>query len=635
MGSCDFKMLSLNVRGLSNFKKRRSIFTWCRKQNANIIFLQETHSTCDKEKQWEAEWGAPLELAHGSSNARGVAILLQNSFDCKIKQKYVDPAGRYIGIQAQINDENFYLFKVYGPNNDNQAAQFYDHLLAVLKKEDLAYEDKIIIGGDFNCPLNPMLDKQGGIITTRKKIVERFEEIIMTFNLHDIWRVKNPKIKSFTWCQKSPFIFCRLDYWLISDTLQDLIKNVDIIAALKTDHSAIVLHLQGFEESKKGPGFWKMNTSLLSDENFIQLMKTNLEIWKEEGKEFSDKRVAWDWIKYKVRLFSMQYSKELAGTKREKEESLQKIFQAAQVQFQQNPCEEFEKILDKCKTELEKFYDEKANGLIVRSRARWHEHGEKSTKYFLSLEKRNHTRKHIRKLCLSGVITTNHQKLLDSSSNYYKNLYSRKINTVQHDKLNLFLGQASIPKLSEEERLSCEGRITIDECVKALDSFENGKTPGNDGIPAEFYKTFWSSVGELMTDSFNCSFDAGEMSNSQKEAIITLIDKKGKDRMYLENWRPISLVNVDSKLASKVIANRIKTVLPQIIHHNQSGFIEGRFIGEVARSILDIIDYTESFKLPGILLFIDFKKAFDSIEWGFLFQSLEAFNFWSDPDKMD
>ena len=156
-------------------------------------------------------------------------------------------------------------------------------------------------------------------------------------------------------------------------------------------------------------------------------MKTNLEVWKDEGKEFSDIRVAWDWIKYNVRLFSMQYSKELARIKREKEQSLQKKLQAAQIQFQQNQCEEFEKILDECKTEIEKFYDEKANGLIVRSRARWHEHGEKSTKYFLSLEKRNHTRKHIRKLCLSGVITTNYETFVDSSAKYYKNLYSRNI----------------------------------------------------------------------------------------------------------------------------------------------------------------------------------------------------------------
>ena len=92
------------------------------------------HSTRDREKQWKAEWGAPLELAHGSSNARAVAILLRIGFDIKIKQSYVDPAGRYIGIQARINNKNYYLFNDYGPNNDNYAAQFYDHLPAILKK---------------------------------------------------------------------------------------------------------------------------------------------------------------------------------------------------------------------------------------------------------------------------------------------------------------------------------------------------------------------------------------------------------------------------------------------------------------------------------------------------------------------
>ena len=157
MGTSDFKMLSLNVKGLSNFKKRRAIFAWCRKQNANIIFLQESHSTHDKEKQWKAEWGAPLELTHGSSNARGVAILLRNGFNCKIKQKIVDPMERYLGAEVEINYENYFLLNVYGPNNNNQAAKFYDHLLNVLKTEDLAHEDKIIIGGDFNCPINPTM----------------------------------------------------------------------------------------------------------------------------------------------------------------------------------------------------------------------------------------------------------------------------------------------------------------------------------------------------------------------------------------------------------------------------------------------------------------------------------------------
>ena len=85
---------------------------------------------------------------------------------------------------------------------------------------------------------------------------------------------------------------------------------------------------------------------------------------------------------------------------------------------------------------------------------------------------------------------------MDSATEYYKNLYSSKLKVDQSDSLHPFLGNSNIPRLSQEERLSCEGQITIEECVKALDTFDTGKTPGNDGIPAEFYKIFWNSVGE-------------------------------------------------------------------------------------------------------------------------------------------
>jgi len=96
---------------------------------------------------------------------------------------------------------------VYGPNNDNQAVQLYDHLIDLLRKEGLAYEDKIIIGGDFNCPINPLLDKQGGILVARKKITDRLEELQTIFNLHDVWRAKNPQTKSFNLVTKVSFCF--------------------------------------------------------------------------------------------------------------------------------------------------------------------------------------------------------------------------------------------------------------------------------------------------------------------------------------------------------------------------------------------------------------------------------------------
>ena len=174
--------------------------------------------------------------------------------------------------------------------------------------------------------------------------------------------------------------------------------------------------------------------------------------------------------------------------------------------------------------------------------------------------------------------------------------------------------------MSEEQKASCEGRI-LKECKQALEPFDPGKTPGNDGLPVKFYKTFWASLDDYLTDVFNSSFEYEEMSNTQKQAIVTLLDKKGRDRTYLENWRPISLI------ASKAIANRMKKVLPGIIHHNQSGFVKNRFIGETARSILDIMQHTDTQKMPGLLLFIDFEKAFDSVDWDYLIASLKAFNF--------
>ena len=112
------------------------------------------------------------------------------------------------------------------------------------------------------------------------------------------------------------------------------------------------------------------------------------------------------------------------------------------------------------------------------------------------------------------------------------------------------------------------------------------------------------------------------MSCSQKRAVITLIEKKEKDHTFLENWRPISLVNVDAKIMSKVIASRIKNVLPSITHYNQTGYVRDRYIGET-RSIFDTMEFTDSENVPGLMIFIDFQKAFDSVEWHFILGSMD------------
>ena len=181
--------------------------------------------------------------------------------------------------------------------------------------------------------------------------------------------------------------------------------------------------------------------------------------------------------------------------------------------------------------------------------------------------------------------------------------------------------------LTEEIRNSCEGKIEYNECFKVLQSFQKNKTPGNDGLTIEFYVAFWPLIGKHLVDCVNYSFEFGELSISQKQAIITLVEKKGKDKRLIKNWRPISLINVDTKIISKVLASRLEKVLPKLIHPNQNAFVKGRSIFDAVRSIDDIVDYSKRNGRSGILVAVDFEKAFDTLNFNFLIRALHKFNF--------
>ena len=146
----------------------------------------------------------------------------------------------------------------------------------------------------------------------------------------------------------------------------------------------------------------------------------------EGEQELSDKRAVWDWIKYNIRKHAIKYSKEKTKQRNNVEKIIQEEYKEVTRRFENNPNDLNKSRLNEVKEKLELFYDEKTNGIIVRARARWHEHGERSTKYFLNLEKRNHVKKHIRKLLISGAITTDPYRILSEQKDFYYNLYKSK-----------------------------------------------------------------------------------------------------------------------------------------------------------------------------------------------------------------
>ena len=156
---------------------------------------------------------------------------------------------------------------------------------------------------------------------------------------------------------------------------------------------------------------------------------------------------------------------------------------------------------------------------------------------------------------------------------------------------------------------------------------KNEKSPGMDGFTVEFFQLFWIDLGFFVLRSINYGYQSGSLSITQKQGIITCLPKPNKSRHLLKNWRPISLFNVVYKMASAVIANRLKTVLHKLISEEQKGFIAGRFIAENVRTIYDILFETKNQELPGLILSIDFEKAFDTVSWKFIMKVLKYFNF--------
>ena len=294
----------------------------------------------------------------------------------------------------------------------------------------------------------------------------------------------------------------------------------------------------------------------------------------------------------------------------------------------ENPSHEHDEIIqkyDRKMQELENLYQQKAKGAMIRSKVQWYEEGEKSTSFFLNLESQQQSKSTIHKIVDTKTqkeITSPH-KIMSEIKHYYKTLYSEHAVSESPS----FLQNNTIPQISEEDLQNIDKPITEEECYKTIQTFSINKSPGNDGLTIEFYQQFWKNIKTILIKTYHEAAEDGEFSTSQKQSVIKLINKKNKDKTLLTNWRPLSLMNVDMKIFCKTIAIRLKNIMPKIIHYNQSAFVQGRYIGDNIRTIDDIMYITKTENKPGILIAIDFEKAFDTLSHSYIWTTLESFGF--------
>ena len=278
------------------------------------------------------------------------------------------------------------------------------------------------------------------------------------------------------------------------------------------------------------------------------------------------------------------------------------------------------------KDQLDQQYRAKSRGYQIRSRAQWIEEGERSTQYFLGLEKERQASNCIRILINDeGHCIDSDKDILDEATRFYSTLYRK--NVVGKYKLSTYFNSVKPERtLSDESKDKCDGLITYDECFSAINNMKKNKSPGLDGISIEFYIQFWPLLGNLLVDMFNECYKTGMLPDSLRNSVFTLIFKKG-DAKKLNNYRPISLTTIDYRILAFVLASRLQRVIGDLVSHDQTAYIKNRYMGHNIRLIEDTVEYFDRKNLNGLLFAADFRKAFDSLNWDFLFQALEFFGF--------
>ena len=639
MAKTDLDMISANIRGLRQHFKRRDIFEYIKNLKADIICLQETHLIQKDLNMLRKEWNVDYFIAGNSTNSRGVMIMLNNTFEYKVNQCIKDPEGRYLIIELSItNLINVLIINLYAPNRDDPVwfSTLFDKVHTISNGTE-------IWTGDWNAALsnNDIYNYSALRNPLASKAINNH---IMKGNLLDIWRIQHENRKRFTWRSDKPCRASRLDYFLISEEILSLNPKSEILNSYRSDHNIIKLSINKSGQ-KRGKGLWKFNNALLENTEFVDMIKSEISLISKTyalpvySEAFVDHDMGQtlqisisstlflETLLCQLRGKIIKFSKKQKRQETEAEETLVISIKKLQTEVDSdiNNIDKKNSLRD-LSLQLENLREKKIKGTIIRSRAALTDNWEKPSKYFLNLEKRNHVNKNIPSLIENDIEITDSAKILTLQRNFYADLFASKdTSPLLNSKYVDFL--ENLPKLSATDHNKLEIPYTLEELQTAIKASKLNKAPGPDGYSNEFFKYFINELQYWIYRYITEAIQNNGFSKLALDGVITCIPKQGKLRNDLKNWRPLTLLNSIYKFFSSMVSNRLKLCLPSIINEDQTGFISGRFIGENTRRVYDTIEYCASEQKPGILMVLDFSKAFDTIEWEFISSALKIFCF--------
>ena len=316
------KIATLNVRGLNNDQKRKTILKWCKDKNIDIACFQESFLT-ENSKQLallRREWSGDVFVCPAPSpHSCGVITLLKHKLQCEVISKHVSNDGRKLLLNMKIDNKIYTVVNVYAPNLVNTRKDFFKRLSTWIKQKALD-TSSVIICGDLNCALHE-LDKESGELDQSSRQLSK----LLDYNdCVDGIRYMQQDVKIYTYRDNVTLRGSKLDYIALSKTLCPMLRKYWVEKAPKApDHKAIIYELKS--KQSKGPGYWKINNSIIGDPVYKDGVKNSIHQTKEEFQNIVDSQTLWDICKIRIREFSISFCKSRSKNRRDRSNELQEL----------------------------------------------------------------------------------------------------------------------------------------------------------------------------------------------------------------------------------------------------------------------------------------------------------------------